>query len=1583
MTKRRWLYLLMPLLIVLVCMTTWIFLRPRLTLWRIEGQARKWLGGNIRHKGFLTEEGHYLLLSPSVTGSRSIQASALRISPSKNEMLLIHPVLTPDIFATPIGAIQTPFHWSIIDGRLDWDNPTSAIGPRQTRVGSFLINGSGNRRRSELALISKTDGALQMAWDKDHLFLNLERFDLALLNDWFPSALGFLPVTGKVDGQLQIGRTSNGWRIESGVITFYETALQIAQSGWLWQAPVSKITIGGEKIVIKTETSGQLIDPSGKIVWACSDCQLYLEESEEGRLTLSGQGEEISGEQPRTFHIAAHGRRTTFLGAWENISLRIHDQEKTFGEIGLHHIETSKTHETGHWKLVATRLQMPELNILKETFIPAHPWLADWTPIQGTADIEIDFDDPIPHLHARDLRLRHRWGRVEAGVKDLILDDSFHLVDGYITVDGTPWSQSIEGEWATYGPGNIRGTGWTLKKKTAEATARLHWTGPVKQLFAGWKLESEQTANLDAGLSMNGSNLAITGKMHVEDQTGKSQETAQWDVVLSLGDPIPMIRGFARVDQLPLKHYLKPLFAASGRAQLQAQFVGASASIDFSLDRLAISHPRFQFEADSLHESNEIGHIDTLPAHLLMDWAEPSIRATIPIYGGRLVDLVTGLEVTSLSTTLELDGKNFSGKHLEGYVEGLSFTGEATGTLGAANHINVALESLHGTMHQVRSILTKVNNDKNILSKLPLDGKISLRNEGSWIRVGLNQNELHSSAMLCGALFDGRMNVRMGEMTVQDMSARFTYQYPTQTLFVDRILGTVLVGSSENIEEYQLTGDHLRCMDSEASELEFDLWVGDKARDIVRVVASTESLPTGIVFHFDRKKTHLGQIHPSILELSLKDLTQVDTFQLAFACPLGRVWGDLKRVAHTELFCLPRRLRREMDSLSSVEGHLVGNVNYNRSEGLFAYSLEADQLKVNQHQLGKAALIGSVQGDFWSVQQATLGDLTLSADILQEPTRWRVNFLGARLGGVLLAGLQGDYSLDSGKFLGQVNLFELSLSKLRDWKATRALARKASIKGNLKGIGTISVTAPLSEGSPWHAEVALDASVRGLSVDDIAFRDIQSLKVLLSEEGISFKNAYTSVASANLHLQWSEIKVNPWRHEYAMDSLLFRMPSASIPWMFKILHKWAPRDWTAIQAFLSGWGPNLEGTIKVTSASTLTSASIHIKDGNYRLGGRSYLLRDTLIDFNPYEFGITSRIDWGTRSLWVRLNSETPRLHQGRLMLSGEPPSNWTHKQSRPLTLNWRRLPEGTLSVSDLKGSLWGVSVDLRPKEGRIADGGLQFHGHVRASVDDLQGLLPDDLAKELQLWQVKSALEINGDWKISPSSAEGFAVDGTLLVRNSQVMGYQWELAEGSIKASPSNISLKQIRLTDQAGNGTIPELSGTRLQDGRWLVSIPRLDLASLSLNKIRRAGHNRHKGKKTLSLSQVHLNGMEGTLGDRFGWHGEGTIDFAYHAAEPATAFGKIPLGADIAYPAMGKIDFHVHTGRIHLIRLKDVYNEGKMVKFHLSDRGTPSSIGLDGTLQVALKIKPHHMLLKMIDKMTLEVTGTLKNPVCSVH
>ena len=294
MTKRLWLYWFTPLLVICLCMTAWISLRPRITLWRIERQVRKLLGGTLAHDGFISDQGRLLVLHPSLSAPHAIQAEVLSVSSDKESVTIIHPTLSITALELPMGSMKSPFDWSIVDGYLYWMNTNSNEGPIQPYQGIFLVNGSWTKQRSELILSSIRDGVIQVIREAGRVVVFFERANLALLNDWFSSKLTVHPLAGSLDGELEIGLSAEGWHILSGSLRLDGAAMQIADSGWLLELSRAMISIGGERLVVRAESSGRLIDPAGDISWACSDCQLYLEEGSEGSLKISGQGEEMA-----------------------------------------------------------------------------------------------------------------------------------------------------------------------------------------------------------------------------------------------------------------------------------------------------------------------------------------------------------------------------------------------------------------------------------------------------------------------------------------------------------------------------------------------------------------------------------------------------------------------------------------------------------------------------------------------------------------------------------------------------------------------------------------------------------------------------------------------------------------------------------------------------------------------------------------------------------------------------------------------------------------------------------------------------------------------------------------------------------------------------------------------------------------------------------------------------------------------------------------------------------------------------------------------------------------------------------------
>jgi hypothetical protein len=127
---------------------------------------------------------------------------------------------------------------------------------------------------------------------------------------------------------------------------------------------------------------------------------------------------------------------------------------------------------------------------------------------------------------------------------------------------------------------------------------------------------------------------------------------------------------------------------------------------------------------------------------------------------------------------------------------------------------------------------------------------------------------------------------------------------------------------------------------------------------------------------------------------------------------------------------------------------------------------------------------------------------------------------------------------------------------------------------------------------------------------------------------------------------------------------------------------------------------------------------------------------------------------------------------------------------------------------------------------------------------------------------------------------------------------------------------------------------------------------------------------------SLPLVSVDTLTGSVGDASSIVGKGAVQF--HKSSRLRNTYRVPATSDLALPATGNIDWEITKGKIHLKALKDVYSDGKLLKFSLLKNHPMATIGLDGQLDVSLRVKPTRPLLKLTDKSILAIQGTLKEP-----
>ncbi len=93
---------------------------------------------------------------------------------------------------------------------------------------------------------------------------------------------------------------------------------------------------------------------------------------------------------------------------------------------------------------------------------------------------------------------------------------------------------------------------------------------------------------------------------------------------------------------------------------------------------------------------------------------------------------------------------------------------------------------------------------------------------------------------LRGALADGVI-ANDSNVALHELSLNFEYDQQANTLDFSEIQGTLLVGDPERVEEYTLIGEKIHFSDYVKNEATFDIWLGDKKRDVIRLSGQTFS----------------------------------------------------------------------------------------------------------------------------------------------------------------------------------------------------------------------------------------------------------------------------------------------------------------------------------------------------------------------------------------------------------------------------------------------------------------------------------------------------------------------------------------------------------------------------------------------------------------------------------------------------------------------------------------------------------------------------------------------------------------------
>lgn len=571
------------------------------------------------------------------------------------------------------------------------------------------------------------------------------------------------------------------------------------------------------------------------------------------------------------------------------------------------------------------------------------------------------------------------------------------------------------------------------------------------------------------------------------------------------------LNGWFRSTELPVEKYaallpsLNRQMHVSGLISANGNFDESEAHIFFQTTGFEIENPFFKIEVKKLAADS------SQHASYHFDFIKGNHWGTIPIEEAIYTEKNSGLIFRDIKAEVNVRPGKLLAKSVEAFSEGIFFAGEIDLDYRRVDEgfvdLDVVNHTMCGKVSDARQLLLHLHPQLFML-KLPINGNVEYAQEGAYAHFSFSPQGCETQAFIQGNLSEGSYVSQNGAVSLHDLCLQFTYDHQAHLLDLQDIQGTLVFGT-EDPDEYTLSSDGVHFLDLFQNKGDFDFWVGDRNRDIVRIVGNMQGVNGDIVeIHFDLNRTHFGPVHPNSAELFLKDWTHIVSFHSNWSLPLETVLPDLQKLSRTGLFSLSSTVLKEFYGVKKASGILQVDLDYQGQENRLFFDLEGHSLAFNKLKIDTFLLSGRIQRTNWSIDQLKWDNLSLSMDLHQELDALKIDFFGLQYGEIFLTGIDGLFDPKKNRLEVNLNLVDLKLDSLHSFPSLKEFISRYDPKGSLKASGKLFVD--LFKGSSGiRTEAVLQTSLSNCSFNGLRFEEIYSgeLELLFHGENTAFRFA--------------------------------------------------------------------------------------------------------------------------------------------------------------------------------------------------------------------------------------------------------------------------------------------------------------------------------------------------------------------------------------------------------------------------------------------------------------------------------------------
>lgn len=1065
--------------------------------------------------------------------------------------------------------------------------------------------------------------------------------------------------------------------------------------------------------------------------------------------------------------------------------------------------------------------------------------------------------------------------------------------------------------------------------------------------------------------------------------------------------------GYLKTSHLPLEKYLHPFIfpnqeiKLSGHAEVEGTFNNSTVTLSYSTDLISLENEKLKMTFNDPPSSTE-NPTRRLKAFHYFDIRNNAHFGELPIKNGTYLDKTSHTYFTNITANAYLSKDHIRIENVCAKSSKLNFTAQINIDYADADAIGVSIKTsdISGKNSDLQNFLKRFT--KSSLCNLPLEGKISSLAQQSSFHFLIKPKDLIFTSEIKGRLSEGSYTFENSGISLEDLSIDFIYCHENSSLEIPNLTGVWITNNNNSAETLNIHCRRAQIIDFSNPELQFDISLGNKNHDFIRLVgqASSEKRePEIISFSFDKSLCHIGNIIPNVSQLQLKNWKEILSFEAEPIINLNSFFNDAKCILSTSLLPLDNEQFAPYKHYK-IYGEVEGKIAYDPDEKSYKFNAVGEDLVINQKRIEHLFLSGMKKENNWSIHQFQIDKISLTADLERTANDWNLHFLRLRYGKSIVIGMEGKYLEKEGDLQGKINFFEANLERIPETFPFHSIANAWAPQGSMLAQGKFKIRLPQKEDGDSLIEANMTSSFQNLKLQNLRFHDISNVRCSYStKEGLRIEELAIKAndirSQKETTLKMETLHYSPRRETCSLRNLHFSLDPEFLTTLSEMSQDLLP-DYTRECSQLSEILQKIqsEKTLKGIANANVAPEKIHLslslENGKYAFANAEYILKDLSLNKTTHELKIESRCLHNNAEYWASCKTDSKEMKEGTFTLSEKRP-NELKETDAPLTMLWKRGEKNDFFITKAEGDFSGLRFLLRHKKNALSTKQTVLTGKVAIDFKKAANLFDENIKNHIHSAQIGDGYELLGEFSLPSQSPEKINFEGQIKGKNFGLINKRFQTLSAKISCDHNSIYLQDLHVKDPAFEMLSDELTLVKYPHNKWLMNIPSIEIKNLH-PKMLRAKKNNRSSSKPLIIKHAELRNVSGILSDPKTYSGKGYISFhnpsrknLFHIlfAIPNDLISRIGLDPNLLVPIMGTIDYELKGNKVYLTKFKDVYSDGRRSKFFLSRNSGQSYMDLYGNLNVKIKMKQHNIIFKIAELFTISIKGTIEKPLYTLQ